>query len=114
MQKLFNNEIDWHSSETFYFFFYWIFTGQKEVNSDSYAIRYIERYAISFINSFEISSTGKGILKDKIKPADSLNYIRISLPEFQGRSSTLIEYYISNVLYVYCPAQSSDQDLFDF
>ena len=65
MQKLFINEIDWHSSETFYFLFYWIFTGRKEVHSDSYAIRYIERYAISFINSFEISSTGKGILKDK-------------------------------------------------
>ena len=65
MQKLFINEIDWHSSETFYFLFYWIFTGRKEVHSDSYVIRYIERYAISFINSFEISSTGKGILKDK-------------------------------------------------
>ena len=45
--------------------FYWIFTGRKEVHSDSYAIRYIERYAISFINSFYISSTGKGMLKDK-------------------------------------------------
>ena len=65
MQKLFIDEIDWHSSETFYFLFYWIFTGRKEVHSDSYVIRYIERYAISFINSFEISSTGKGILKDK-------------------------------------------------
>ena len=65
MQKLFINEIDWYSSETFYFLFYWIFTGRKEVHSDSYVIRYIERYAISFINSFEISSTGKGILKDK-------------------------------------------------
>ena len=65
MQKLFINEIDWHSSETFYFLFYWIFTGRKEVHSDSYVIRYIERYAISFINSFEISSTGKEILKDK-------------------------------------------------
>ena len=65
MQKLFINEIDWHSSETFYFLFYWIFTGRKEVHSDSYAIRYIERYAISFINSFEISITGKGNLKDE-------------------------------------------------
>ena len=65
MQKLFINEIDWHSSETFYFLFSWILTGRKEVHIDSYAIRYIERYAISFINSFEISSTGKGILKDK-------------------------------------------------
>ena len=67
MQKLFINEIDWYSSETFYFLFYWIFTGRKEVHSDSYAIRYIERYVISFNNSFEISSTGKGILKDKAK-----------------------------------------------
>ena len=65
MQKLFINEIDWHSSETFYFRFYWIFTGRKKVHSDSYAICYIERYAISFIDSFEIFITGKGILKDK-------------------------------------------------
>ena len=41
MQKLFINEIDWYSSETFYFLFYWIFTGRKEVQSDSYAIPYI-------------------------------------------------------------------------
>ena len=62
MQKLFINEIDWYSSKTFYFLFYWIITGRIEVQSDSYAIRYIKRYAISFINSFEISGTGKGIL----------------------------------------------------
>ena len=65
MQKLFIHEIDWYSSETFYFLCCWILIGQKEVHSDTYVICYIERYAISFINSFEISSTGKGILKDK-------------------------------------------------
>ena len=49
-----------------------------------------------------------------MKWVPQLNDIRISLPEFRGRSPTLILMLYVNELYVYCPSQSSVQDLFFF
>ena len=46
-----------------------------------------------------------------MKWVPQLNDIRISLPEFRGRSPTLILMLYVNELYVYCPSQSSVQDL---
>ena len=47
-----------------------------------------------------------------MKWVPQLNDIRISLPEFRGRSPTLILMLYVNELYVYCPSQSSVQDLY--
>ena len=64
--------------------------------------------------SFKVWEGGKfsgsyGIVP--MKWVAQLNDIRFSLPEFRGRSPTLILMLYSNDLYVYCPSQSSVQDL---